>query len=179
MKTLIGNLIIILAFSCSVFSQNNLEKVTNAMEPLHFMLGTWEGDAWTMTREGRVESRIKEQIYCKTDCNIMVAEGLGTKTDAETNETVVVHEAFGVMYVDPETKKLMLRAYKDNKISISEIDIISEKVIRWKMEIPNQGTVRFTSDYSKDNTWVEIGEFSRDGENWMQFLGMELTKIAD
>ena len=45
------------------------------------------------------------------------------------------------------------------------------------MNIPNQGTVRFTSDYSKENTWVEVGEFSRDGETWMQFLGMELTRI--
>lgn len=179
MKT--RTLFIIMAFlmMTPTFSQNQPEKVTNATEPLHFMLGTWEGDSWSMTREGKVDSKIKEKIYCKTDCNIMIAEGLGTKTNPETNETVVVHDAFGVMYVDPDTKKFMLRAYRDNKISISEIEIISEKVIRWKMVIPNQGTVRFTSDYSQKDKWIEMGEFSRDGENWMQFLGMDLTRVAN
>jgi hypothetical protein len=179
MKALISNLIIVFFISCSVYSQGMPEPVTNAMEPLNFMLGKWEGHAWTMTREGKMESKINENIYCKTNCNIMVAEGLGTKIDPETNEIIVVHDAFGVMYVDPETKKMTLRAYKDNKITTSEIEIIEDKVIRWKMTIPNQGTARFTSDYSKENTWVEVGEFSRDGETWMQFLGMELTRIID
>ena len=179
MKTFIFNIIVTLSMTFSVFSQEKPEPVTNQMEPLSFMLGQWEGDSWSMTREGKVESKIKEHIYCKTDCNIMIAEGLGTKIDPETNETIVVHDAYGVMYVDPETSNLTLRAYKDSEIVESEIELIEDKIIRWKMVIPNQGTVRFTSDYSKEDKWIEIGEFSKDGENWMQFLGMDLTKIAD
>lgn len=179
MKIFIYNIIVTLSMTFSVFSQEKPEPVTNQMEPLSFMLGQWEGDSWSMTREGRVESKIKEHIYCKTDCNIMIAEGLGTKIDPETNETIVVHDAYGVMYVDPETSNLTLRAYKDSEIVESEIELIEDKIIRWKMVIPNQGTVRFTSDYSKEDKWIEIGEFSKDGENWMQFLGMDLTKIAD
>ncbi len=179
MKT--RTLFIIMAFlmMTPTFSQNQPEKVTNSMEPLFFMMGKWEGTGWTMTREGKSNSNIKEHVYCKTDCNILVAEGLGTKTNPETNETIVVHEAFGVMFKDPETGKFTLRAYKDNNISISEVEIIDEKIIRWKLELPNQGTVRFTSDYSQKDKWIEIGEFSRDGENWMQFLGMDLTRVAE
>ncbi|MFL0352320.1 hypothetical protein [Xanthomarina sp. GH4-25] len=177
MKTLISYIIITLSISYSVYSQDFEVSDTNVMEPLQFMLGKWEGNAWSMTRDGKVESNISEHIYCKTNCNIMVAEGLGTKINPETNETVIVHDAFGIMYLDPDTKKLTLRAYKDNKISISEIELIEDKVIRWEMTIPNQGTARFTSDYSTENTWIEVGEFSRDGETWIQFLGMELIRI--
>jgi len=179
MKTTYLNILLFLCFCSTTNAQEVIEPVTNSMEKLHFMLGTWEGKAWMMTPNGKVDSKVKEQIYCKTDCNIMVAEGLGTKIDPKTNKKIVVHNAFGVMYIDAETKVFKLRAYKDNKISISDIDIISEKTIRWSMEVPNQGTVRFTSDYSKENTWIEVGEFSRDGENWIQFLGMELTKTQD
>lgn len=169
-------LLVIFSITTAQETTTNTEKPT---DKLGFMLGTWEGNSWMMTRDGRVASNIKEHIYCKTDCNIMIAEGLGTKTDPDTKETTVVHDAFGVMFIDPDTKKLMLRAYKDNKISVSEIELLQDKVIRWGMTIPNQGTIRFTSDYSQENKWIEVGEFSRDGETWMQFLGMELTRIGD
>ena len=154
----------------SIISQNPLDK-------LSFMIGEWEGAGWMMTREGKQTSKILEKVECKLDCNIMIVEGLGTKIDSITKETIVVHNAFGVLSFDAKSNSLSIRAYKKEGVTESKIEFIEEKIIQWNLDIPNGSKVRFTVDFKAENKWIEIGEFSRDGVNWSQILGMELTKV--
>ena len=155
--------------------QQRVSETDNPIEKLNFLIGTWEGEGWMMTQAGRETSKISETASCKASCSVIVVEGLGVKTDPETQEETIVHDAFGVIYIDTETNELAMRAYKDGRANESLIEFIEDKIIRWFIDTPNGGKVRFTSDYSTENKWIEMGEFSRDGENWMQFLGMELT----
>ncbi|MDU8885339.1 hypothetical protein RXV94_04140 [Yeosuana sp. MJ-SS3] len=177
MKSLLS--LLFFAFIITVQSQENISTNDNPIEKLSFLIGTWKGEGWMMTQAGKQTSKITEVAACKADCSVIAVEGLGVKTDPETQEETVVHDAFGVIYIDPETNALAMRAYKDGRANESPIEFIEDKIIRWFIDIPNGSKVRFTSDYSTENKWVEIGEFSRDGENWMQFLGMELTKVEN
>ena len=38
--------------------------------------------------------------------------------------------------------------------------------------------MRFTLHLNDKNQWVEIGEFSRDGNQWMKFMEMTLDKVT-
>ncbi|HMB99864.1 MAG TPA: hypothetical protein VKN14_02380 [Flavobacteriaceae bacterium] len=169
--------LLVLTFFIPAQSQENISSNENPIEKINFIIGTWEGEGWMMTQNGKQASKITETASCKADCSVIAVEGLGVKTDPETQEETIVHNAFGVIYIDSETNALAMRAYKDGRANESPIEFIEDKIIRWFIDIPNGSKVRFTSDYSTENKWVEIGEFSRDGENWMQFLGMELTKV--
>lgn len=176
MKKLVFIVVLILLNSM-VLKAQKVDTMENPMNNLNFMLGEWEGTGWMMTREGKEESDMREKVECKQGCNIMIVEGLGTKTDPDTKELKISHEAFGVITYNFDTKSYQLRAYKDGNVTVSDIEMISDNKIRWNMDVPNNGKVRFTAEYT-DSTWQEIGEFSRDGgESWMQFLGMDLMRI--
>jgi len=179
MKNTIYTLLVIFIGCMSIKAQEQTTATENPLSKLLFIVGDWEGDTWMMTQNGKQTSKIKETASCKAGCTVLAIEGLGTKTDPETQETKVVHDAFGVMFYDTISEQLKMRAYKDGKETESVIEFIEDKKIRWFLDIPNGGKVRFTVDYSTENKWIEIGEFSRDGENWMQFLGMDLTRVTN
>jgi beta-N-acetylglucosaminidase len=158
-------------------AQNDSIKNLVTLEKLDFMIGEWEGTGWMMTRSGKENAKIIEKVEYKLEKGIMVVEGLGTKIDSITNEKKIVHNAFGIVFFDSKTNYLTIDAYKNGESTQSKIEFIKDKIIQWNMEIPNQGKVRFTVDFSTEKKWVEIGEFSRDGENWMKFLDLNLDKI--
>ena len=177
MKRFIFNVLLVIVSPLLSYSQDAKTPIENPLEQLNFMIGTWEGDSWMMTENGKSSSKIKETVNCKLDCNILVAEGLGTKIDPETNEVKIVHNAFGVIFYDKISQSLMLRAYKDGNETTSKIELVEAKKIRWFLEIPNGSKVRFTSDYSEENKWIETGEFSRDGKNYNTFMEMNLIRV--
>ena len=159
------------------YSQNDTTTIQNSIRNLSFMTGDWEGVGWTSTRDGKVFSDVKEKVEYKLDSSILIVEGLGSKTDTISKEVKVVHNAFGVIFFDSLNNSLNIRAYKEGGgVATSKIKFIDEKVIEWSMDIPNGSQVRFTVDFNADGKWIEIGEFSRDGLNWVDFLGMELKK---
>lgn len=162
----------------SLKAQNDSIKKIVSIHKLDFMIGEWEGNGWMMTRNGKEIAKIKEKVEYKLEKDIIVVEGLGTKTDSITNEKKIVHNALGIIFFDAKTNSLMIDAYKKGESIQSKIEFIEDKIIQWKMDIPNQGKVKFTVDFSTDKKWIEIGEFSRDGENWMKFLEMNLDKTA-
>ena len=173
---IVSTLIFYLVVNIS-FSQNDATMIQNSVKNLSFMIGDWEGKGWTATREGKVFSDVKEKAEYKLDSSILIVEGLGTKTDAISKEVKVVHNAFGVIFFNSTDNSLNIRAYKEGGgVATSKIEFIDEKVIQWSMDIPNGSKVKFTVDFNTDGKWIEIGEFSRDGLNWVEFLGMELTK---
>jgi len=179
MKNLICALLFLLASSSLIQAQETTSINDNQLESLKFIIGQWEGEGWMMTQTGKQSTKIKETASCKAGCTVLTLEGLGTKLDTITNQEKVVHDAFGVIYLDPETNTLAMRAYKDGFVNESSIEFINDKKIRWFLDIPNGSKVRFTTDFNTENKWYEIGEFSRDGNQWMQFLNMELTKITN
>lgn len=168
---------ILFAFSiwctASAFTQNE-------DNPLSFMIGTWKGSGYMMTREGKQFTTITESVFCKLDCAVLSVEGVGTKPDSLTNKEIIVHNAFGVISKDLKSNKWVMRAYRKGEVIDAEIVTVSEKIIRWELPIPkNGGIMRFTTDYTTTDKWKGTGEYSRDGKSWMIMMQTELTKVID
>lgn len=140
------------------------------------MVGEWQGEGWSMTRTGKESSEINEKVECKLDCNLLIVSGKGIRTDAVTKETIVVHEAFGVITYDKESGKYMIRAHKTGQIVDTELVFLEEKLFQWSIPAPG-GSVRFTVDFRQPSIWKETGEYSKDGINWMKSMEMELRQI--
>ena len=168
---------ILFAFSiwctASAFTQNE-------DNPLSFMIGTWKGSGYMMTREGKQFTNITESVVCKSGCAVLSVEGKGTKQDSLTKKEIIVHDAFGVISKDLKSNKWVMRAYRKGEVIDAEIVTVSEKIIRWELPIPNNGgTMRFTTDYTTADKWIGTGEFSRDGKSWMVIMQTELNKVID
>lgn len=147
--------------------------------PLSFMIGKWEGNGWMMTQNGKQFTRITENVVCKSACAVLSVDGLGTMLDTLTNKEIVVHDAFGVIAKDQKNDKYVMRAYKKGEVIDAEIVLVSEKIIRWELPIPNNGgTMRFTTDFTETDRWKGTGEYSRDGKNWMLMMQTELIKVG-
>ena len=160
MKKLLYTLFFVLVGTLMAQAQDEAISNENPLDKLKFIIGEWEGEGWMMTQAGKQSTKIKETASCKAGGTVLVLEGLGTKLDTITNEEKVVHDAFGVIYLDPRTNTLAMHAYKDGYVNESDIEFINDKKIRWFLDIPNGSKIRFTADYSTENKWVEIGEFS-------------------
>ena len=54
----------------------------------------------------------------------------------------------------------------------------TEKGMDWGFALPNNaGQIRYHVDLSTPDTWIETGEYSRDGNNWMPTIRMELKRV--
>ena len=167
----------LLACLFMVCLRSTAQDSTSQLQPpnLDFIKGRWEGTGWSMTEKGKTNSSIVENVYCKIDCSVYIAEGRGMRYDTINMKEVLVHEAYGVMAFDKTKEKWVLRAYKKGMVTESELEFISDKKFIWSLVIPGQGTVRYTTDYSTGK-WVENGEFSRDGKSWMPIMSMTLER---
>lgn len=161
------------------FLNGNAQVVEKILTPsFDFINGTWEGSGWMMTDKGKINATITEKVQCKLDCSAYLVEGMGTKMDSATNKMIVVHDALGVIVYDKTKAKWVLKAFKKEGTTESDIEFLGEKKFRWSMDIPGRGTIRYTTDLSSGK-WVEIGEFSRDnGKTWMPVMSMTLEKAV-
>ena len=155
-----------------------LLTIAQPMEKLSFMVGEWQGTGWSMTRAGKESSIIKEKVECKLDCHILAVNGQGTRLDPSTQESVIVHDAFGVITFDNETGKYMIRAHKKDNVVDAELIFLADRLFQWSIPAPG-GMVRFTVDFTQPGTWKETGEYSSDGITWMKSMEMELKKIEN
>lgn len=182
MKKIIISLLAALFFATGTLNaqQSKAADKKNPLNRLSFLLGEWQGTAWRMTQTGKRENtNAFEKVTCRLDCGIFIVEGLGVKTDSVTKESITVHDAFGIIYYDAKTNSISMRAHTKDGVTETVIEFLEEKLIRWNIDIPNGSKIRFTVDFKTANKWFEIGEFSRDGQNWMKFLETALTKTRD
>src|SRR6185436_7802575 len=107
---------------------NSTAQVTSEKDhrpALDFIKGEWKGAGWMMTEKGRTNSNITEKVQCKLDCSVYLSEGLGTRFDSITNKNIVVHDAFGIISYDKVKEKWVIRAFKKEGISESELEFLA------------------------------------------------------
>ena len=122
----------------------------------------------------RTQTTMTETVERKLGGIVLQVEGLGVIPTPDSAEPRVVHHALGVISFDAQSASYSLRSYiATGQSGDFELTPIPDGVI-WSREVPG-GQIRNTLHIS-DDTWHEIGEFSRDGENWAQIMEMRLTR---
>lgn len=140
------------------------------MKPLAFLVGSWSGTGWAMTREGKQEFTIREVIEPKLDGSVFLVEGKGK--DSQGN---VAHHALAFFHYDKTHKEFRVKAFRKDGGYVDARGEIKDGNFIWGFDSP-QGKIRFTLKLNDKGQWVESGEFSQDGKQWRLFLEMTLDK---
>jgi hypothetical protein len=167
---LCATLAAIVALSAPFLGQS--KDLTGPLKEAQFLVGTWEGEGWVMTQSGREESTVREVITPKAGGTVISLEGLGK--DKKTG--AVVHDAFGVMYFDQQSKSYKMRSFVASGQGGEFPATIKDGVIVWTMNAgPRE--IRYTIKLDGQKRWHEIGEIKLEADKWTQFFEMTLTKV--
>ena len=152
----------------------NISAQQEAMAALSFMVGTWEGDG-EMRRGPEVQfSQVLEKVTMKLDGTALLIEGLGTYQSEENGEVITAHEAIGLIWYDATEGSYRMKALTPGRETDADFEL-TETGIKWGFSTPG-GEVRYSAEYTEDS-WLETGTFSRDGETWMPFFSMNLQRV--
>lgn len=146
-----------------------------AMEALPDLVGTWEGEGWmrrgpgeptTFTSTEIVESRLGGRVW--------VVEGIHTATESGER----LHHALATISYDVEAGVYDFRSFVIGRGGGNFTGRLEDGAFVWGMETPDGGKIRYTVRV-KGDVWNETGAFSRDGDTWNDFFGMELRRTGD
>jgi hypothetical protein len=166
---------LLLSLSLTSMSSAQPPDASAELKRLAFLVGEWEGNGWvTMGPSGRHEVSIRETARWAAGGTVLVLDGLGVERRADGTERPV-HQAFAVISWDPTASHFRIRAYRADGGEVEDNPVVTEQVVVWGFRDPQAGQVRFTLRLDND-TWHEVGEFSRDGSNWQQFMEMRLRR---
>jgi hypothetical protein len=143
------------------------------MKKLAFLAGDWKGEARIRNQSGEQVLTQTEHIDWKLDGLVLSVEGAGRDKD------VIAFQAFALVNFDPTDQQFKLKSYvKEGFSTNAYFKIIEENKFEWGFDIPGGAKSKYviTLDPTK-NTWHETGEYSRDGNTWMKFIELNLSKI--
>ncbi|MCB9315144.1 MAG: hypothetical protein H6569_03300 [Lewinellaceae bacterium] len=160
----------------ALFAQASLQpsaRVLDAMEKLRGLEGSWKGSGWLQMGPQRHEFQQTEAVRLHANGTVVTIDGRGVNAK---DSTEVIHQAFAAVSYDQQAGKYLIRAFRaDGNHVDADFEVQSDGSIVWGFSHPMAGRIRYTIKVDPDS-WFEIGEMSRDGETWMQFLEMQLKK---
>lgn len=161
-------LIILVALILSL--ESTAQTFKEEMKKLEPLTGQWKGTASYRMGPGEPQQvQQHEQIEFKLEGAVLQIEGLGKAGDR------IVHHALAIINFNTQENKFNFRSYlHDGRMTDAYFEVTAPGKYAWGFTVP-QGKMRYTITIS-GNTWTEIGEFSADGNNWMNFIQMNLTK---
>lgn len=166
-----------LLFAQLGFAQTPTPTASARLQPFLFLEGDWRGEGWIQMGPGKKSEFIQtETVRRKLDGSILTIEGLGVD---KTNPTRTIHNAFATVAYDTPSGTYRMRAYKaDGAYTDALATLNADGSMTWGFDYPGAGKVRFTIGLNSGGQWVERGEFSRDGVQWLQNFAMTLTKVS-
>lgn len=173
--TLIAALLVVVASVPSFGQEKSGSSVAaEKMSKVAWMDGNWKGTGWYVTSTGERESfTIDEKAHLKLGGVALYIEGLGR----DKNDRIA-HNALAILSYDDVAGKYRIHAITKEGRATEATPIVGDGSIVWGFAIPNRGEVRFTMKQTERGEWHEVGEFSRDGQTWIKFLEMTLTKVS-
>lgn len=153
--------------------QDSLKNI----EQLDFMKGTWKGEGWIYVNKERKEFTQTETIASKAENTVLVIDGIGYAKDSISR---VIHNAFGVISYNQKERSITMISFSSTGGKMeNKMKLIGYKKLEWSFKDERGGTIRFQEDFSEDGIWSEKGEYSSDGQKWLQFFEMRLTKQGE
>ena len=147
------------------------------MGKLDFLIGEWKGEAWMQRGPGKPEYFVQtEKVTPTAGGKALLVEGLGRKKQEDGTAGDVVHDAVALISWDKAGKNYRFDAHVAQQESVdTALEVTAPNTAVWGFDMP-QGKIRYTIRLTEKGEWNEVGEFSRDGTNWMKFFEMTLTK---
>ena len=146
------------------------------MKKLDWMAGEWKGEAWSQRGPGPREVALHhEKVTPRLGGKVLLVEGLAHRKLENGTAGDVVHDALGTIAWDAQKNQYRFNAFSTAGNVETTLDVGDKRAV-WGFETP-QGRVRYTIRLTDKGEWNEVGEFSRDGEKWMQFFEMTLAKV--
>jgi len=147
------------------------EAKRSEMKKLDGLVGQWSGSGWTMREKGRETFTGTETVQRKLNGLALLVEG-----NFKDKDGAIVHETLAVLSPNTKTKNYDFRTYLANGINGEhELKAVGGSW-QWGFQIPN-GIIRYDIKIEND-TWIEIGEMSRDdGKTWIKFFEMNLKRV--
>ncbi len=144
------------------------------MKPIAFLVGSWQGTGWALTREGKADFTIREKVEPKLDGSVFLVEGIGKASDGH-----IAHHALAFFHYDKQAKEFRIKAFRKDGGYVDARGEMKDGKFVWGFDSPQGGKVRFTIHQNGKGQWNEVGEFSQDGKQWRQFLEMTLDKAKN
>jgi len=148
------------------------------MRKLDFLAGEWKGEGWFRMGPGQPEHFTQhEKVTPKTGNKSLLIEGLGRRKTADGTPGEVVHDALAILGWDEQAK-----VYRFSTVTAERgagepwFEVTGTNAAQWGFETP-MGKIRYTITLNDKGQWVEVGEFTRDGKQWMKMMEMTLTKV--
>lgn len=173
MKTLLAVFFIVTAFVLASAAQTppSTDALRVEMRKLDKLVGQWKGSGWIQQGPKRETFSGTENVQIKVDGLAVLIEGKFSNPEGK-----VIHETLAAMSYDPKLAVYRMKTYLANGMS-GEFDFkLAGENYEWGFKTDAAGTIRYTISTTQ-NTWLEIGEFSRDGKTWMKFFEMKLDKV--
>lgn len=168
-------LILVFVFLCvsvaSAQADQTVELKRTEMKKIEKMVGQWKGAGWIQQGPKRETFTGTEMVQRKLDGLALIVEG---KFSNEAGK--VIHETLAVISYEPKETKYDFRTYLASGLGGDYEIKPTETGWQWGFNVES-GTIRYTIKIEND-TWSEIGEFSRDGKTWMKFFEMNLKKVV-
>jgi hypothetical protein len=147
------------------------------MKKLAFMVGDWKGEGSMQRGPQPQTSLVDETIRAAAGGNAIVIDGVGRRKVEDGKAGDVVHDAHGLIFWDAEQKKYRFIAVTSaTGAADADFELTGERTARWGFST-GQGRIRYTIEVTDKDEWIETGEFSRDGAQWMKFFQMKLQKV--
>jgi hypothetical protein len=143
-----------------------------AMAALDAMNGTWRGEAWTTTPQGKHVLTQTERVGPMLGGTVKVIEGKGYEKDGS-----VGFNAFAVVSYDPARKAYQIQSNAMGFSGTYPLRATADGFV-WETPAGPGATMRYTATLTP-TTWVEVGErIAADGTATRTFE-MRLTRLGD
>ena len=173
MKTAITTAFVLLT-TCAAWAQRPdfSAACKQQMSQLAYLAGDWQGEAKITTPSGPLTVTQSEHIEWKMDGLVLSIEGTGRE------QNKIAFQAFALVNYDPMEKRFKMKSFvKEGFSTDAYFTVLAPNKFEWGFDIATGGKSRYiiTLDPEK-KTWHETGEYSRDGNTWMSFIELHLTK---
>ncbi|CAN5289378.1 hypothetical protein BH09PSE2_BH09PSE2_13000 [soil metagenome] len=168
--------VLVLATPAAAQMQTPAERLSaerEAMKPLAWMDGRWEGPAYRVDRGGRHEMTQTERIGPFLDGAVKVLEGKSLGPDRRP----AGFNAFGTISFDPEAKAYTLHSYAQGYAGDFPLTVTPDGYV-WEVPAGPTTKMRYTAVF-KAGTWVETGVITGPDAPSGEVFRMTLTRLGD
>ena len=140
---------------------------------LSFLVGEWEGKAFFIMPQGRVELESYEKVEAKAGGTAYFITGRHWR-NLPSGEKMVVHDAAALLRFDAAKKNYRMVAQLATGATNDFIVDVGDKGYTWESVTP-VGPMRYTMTLTDQGEWLEVGD-RKVGDRFERAFEMRLKK---